>query len=224
MAYSGVLFDFDGVLGDTGASHRWAWKKAFESLFDREFTGISPEQLTGPSSLEIARGLTLSVHQPEKSEKLADLKLKYILETPQGSETPERPVPRFFPGVGEIFDWLSRGGIPFAVVSNAPRDFILQMFLASGMAMPLLVSGTEGLSPKPSPEPYLKAAELLDIPRSQFSQLLVLEDSLPGLASAHSAGMVPLGVSTSLTRECLFQAGAVAVLESIRELPTFWCQ
>ncbi|HRS18385.1 MAG TPA: HAD family phosphatase, partial [Bacteroidales bacterium] len=57
---------------------------------------------------------------------------------------------------------------------------------------------------KPSPEIYLKVAELLQI---QPEQCVCFEDSIAGISSATSAGMYTIGIATELSIADLLKAG-----------------
>jgi beta-phosphoglucomutase-like phosphatase (HAD superfamily) len=52
--------------------------------------------------------------------------------------------------------------------------------------------------PKPAPDPYLRAAELLDVPPAES---VAIEDSPLGIASAEAAGCVVLAVPSEVPLE-----------------------
>jgi beta-phosphoglucomutase-like phosphatase (HAD superfamily) len=54
-----------------------------------------------------------------------------------------------------------------------------------------VVTGEMVSNGKPHPEPYLRASELLGVP---IDRCLALEDSRPGVASAHASGARTVGV------------------------------
>jgi beta-phosphoglucomutase-like phosphatase (HAD superfamily) len=58
-------------------------------------------------------------------------------------------------------------------------------------AFDLLVTGDEVAEPKPHPEPYLTAAAKLGV---DIADCVAIEDSVPGLRSAASAGTIAIGV------------------------------
>jgi len=55
----------------------------------------------------------------------------------------------------------------------------------------VIVSGDEVTEPKPHPEPYLRAAELLGV---DPMDAVAIEDSLVGLSSAVASGAATIGV------------------------------
>ena len=77
---------------------------------------------------------------------------------------------------------------PLAVGTNAEREVAEASLRASGLLHHFdhIVAVTDGLKPKPSPEIFAKASDLLGLPRAQT---LVVEDSKQGVAAAKGAGM-----------------------------------
>ena len=79
----------------------------------------------------------------------------------------------------------SLGDMKLAVVSSSDRSEIEPLLAACGVRdrFAALVCGREAPHPKPAPDPYLMAAEMLGAHRP-----LIVEDSEAGLASARAAG------------------------------------
>ena len=96
------------------------------------------------------------------------------------------------PGAVELLSALHEAQIPTALVTMSMRP------LAEHVATHLdftpfqaIVTGGDVENPKPHPEPYLRAAEALNV---QITDCLAIEDSEPGLASATASGAVVIGV------------------------------
>src|SRR5260370_32548646 len=98
------------------------------------------------------------------------------------------------PGIG---DFLSRHAHrATALVTNADPanvDFVLDG-LDLRRYFRAIVTGDDVARPKPHPDIYLRAAEILN---TEPRKCLVFEDSPIGVASALAAGMKVVGVSTS---------------------------
>lgn len=96
------------------------------------------------------------------------------------------------PGAKELLAELRERGIPMALVTMSVRRMAEQIVAAIPFhAFDLVVSGDEVAEPKPHPEAYLKAADLLGVdPR----QCVAIEDSVAGLASAVASGATTIGV------------------------------
>ena len=82
---------------------------------------------------------------------------------------------------------------------------------AAGLASPfeVVVTSEDVAEPKPAPDVYLRAAELLGSPASET---IALEDSPPGAAAARAAGMYVIGVPyfADLALEADLVAGSLA--------------
>lgn len=93
-------------------------------------------------------------------------------------------------------DLLSQLRVPYAIASNTPRDLLDLSIASSGLTdlVPLSVSASEVAAPKPAPDVYLRACELLGVAPSEA---IAFEDSRTGAAAARAAGlwvvMVPSG-------------------------------
>jgi len=97
-----------------------------------------------------------------------------------------------FPGAAELVDEL-RGRVRVAVASNTPHRLVAGALASAGLAhlFEVVVTGDQVAEPKPSPDVYLRACELLG---AEPSRSIGLEDSPTGVASARAAGMFVIGV------------------------------
>jgi HAD superfamily hydrolase (TIGR01509 family) len=98
----------------------------------------------------------------------------------------------FRPGARELLQDLRRAGIPTALVTMSLRRMALGVVdLIDFEAFDHVVAGDDVSQPKPHPEPYLHAAELLGV---DIADAVVIEDSPTGLRAGLSSGAVTLGV------------------------------
>ena len=182
----GLIFDLDGVIVDSMPFHRRAWQRYLE------VTGIgagdSLDFMHGQRNEEIVRGLlgpeadlqTVIAHGAAKEQMYRDM-----LRDRLGEHL-----------VAGIAEWLEHiSGAPIAVATNAERtnvDFVLD---GGGLRayFNAIVDGSQVERPKPAPDVYLRAAELLEI---QPRNCIVFEDSPVGVAAAVAAGMRVVGVLT----------------------------
>jgi beta-phosphoglucomutase len=185
----GLIFDLDGVIIDSMPFHQRAWQRYLET------TGIgsgdSLDFMHGQRNEEIVRGLlgpeadieTVIAHGAAKEQMYRDMLRERLREHL----------------VGGIAEWLDHvSGAPIALATNAERanvDFVLD----GGGLRPYfeaIVDGSQVERPKPAPDVYLRAAELLKIPPRNC---IVFEDSPVGVAAAVAAGMRVVGVLTHAT-------------------------
>ena len=96
------------------------------------------------------------------------------------------------PGARELLIELREAAVPTALVTMSVSR--MAHHVADRLGFPgfdAVVSGDDVTNSKPHPESYLRGAELLGV---DIAQCVAIEDSLPGITSAHSAGAVVIGV------------------------------
>ncbi len=181
-----LIFDLDGVIVDSMPVHELAWRRYLESLgFDG---GDIPSRMHGRRNDEIVRDFlgealdhdTVLAHGAAKERVFRDMLREQLLEN-------------LVPGIAEWLDHLE--GAPIALATNAERaniDFTLD---GAGLRryFDVIVDGSEVSRPKPAPDVYVRAAELLTI---SPANCIVFEDSPVGVAAAVAAGMRVVGVRT----------------------------
>jgi len=98
---------------------------------------------------------------------------------------------------------------PVGLVTSAYRSEVDPVLDVTGLraAFHALVYLDDVKNGKPHPEPYLRAAELLDV---DPSELVVLEDTDIGVASAKAAGAYVIGITRTLGAERMQEADEVA--------------
>lgn len=184
-AYEAILFDFDGVLIDSEPVHFECWREVLAPFGVRLDWDIYSTRFIGISDLAMLQDLA-KLRQPpidvdllwaEYPHKRALFRERMAAVSPVTSE------------VRELLHWLD--GRRLAVVSSSGRDEIEPILQAAGIrsCFAAVVCREDVTEFKPSPQAYLKAAELL-----QTRQALVVEDSQAGIASGKAAGFDVLEV------------------------------
>ena len=86
-----------------------------------------------------------------------------------------------------------RGSRPLAVASNGSREIVEATLRAASIpeVFDAVVVLEAPLRPKPAPDIYLRACELLGVAPERA---LAIEDSVPGARSASAAGLMVVGV------------------------------
>lgn len=132
-------------------------------------------------SAEIFRARGVDLTADEIVEFLTDAVLARVR-----AEVPWRP------GARELLSAVREASIRTALVTMSVHRMAAYVAASIGFdAFDVIVAGDDVTHSKPHPEPYLRAAELLDV---SPSQCVALEDSPPGLASAIAAGATTIGV------------------------------
>ncbi|WP_375389228.1 HAD family hydrolase [uncultured Amnibacterium sp.] len=178
-----VLWDMDGTLIDTEPF----WFAAETELVGR-FGGVwTHEQaiaLVGSGLRDGARVL-----QQHGVDLLVDDIVAW--QTDFVTERLVAPLP-WRPGALALLAELRDAGVPTALVTMSVR----RMAEAVAAALPfggfdVVVAGDDVAQPKPHPEAYLLAADLLGV---AAADCVAIEDSPPGLAAAVASGAATIGV------------------------------
>ena len=200
MTTSTCIFDMDGVLIDSGAHHRSAWRALLDEL------GVQPAEpeywrLTIGRPAEEAVPLLLGRVMPSSEARRLALRKRdlYAGFAARGLLS--------VPGVAEFVRTLVRLGVPRAVGTSATRGDVENLLgaLALRRHFEVIVTAEDVRFGKPDPQVYLECARRLG---SSPAVCLVFEDSLVGVQAARRAGMRAIGVTTAHTAEELLDAGA----------------
>ena len=210
-ALTAIIFDFDGVIADTEPLHFAAFRQTLaeigidltESDYYANYLGYDD------------RGCfieALTTHQrPTDSSTLAQLmqrKAHAYLESVKSHLV-------IFPGVCE-FVREAAAAYPLAIASGALRHEIEVILEQAGLRKEFLhiTSAEDVARGKPDPQPFLHALNSLNRQRQEQviipESCLVIEDSIPGIRSARTAGMKVLAVANTHTAQDLHEAHAVA--------------
>jgi len=203
-----LLFDIDGTLADTDPLHLQAFNRTFEPYghhFDKARFAL---ELQGLANAAIAARFVPHLSPDEGMEVL------------RGKEAIFRDLARTsihaVPGLFELMDLADGIGLPMAAVTNAPRanaDLILDG-LGVRARFKAVVIGEELAHGKPHPLPYLEGLRLLG---ADAASSVAFEDSRTGIASATAAGIVTVGIRTSLLHEDMIAAGAAMSVDGYDE-------
>jgi beta-phosphoglucomutase family hydrolase len=193
-----VVFDMDGVLVDSGAHHRDAWRAMF-----REVSVTPPPEfwrITIGRPAEEAVALLVGDLEAGEARRLADRKREHYTRLARRGTVAVT-------GVAAFVAALAAADVPRAVATSATRrdlERVLQA-LALRRYFDVAVTADDVRWGKPHPEVYLKAAAGLGV---DPGACVVFEDAEVGVQAACAAGMRVVGVTTAHTAEELVRAGA----------------
>jgi beta-phosphoglucomutase family hydrolase len=183
-----LIFDMDGVIIDSNPLHREAWA-AYNLRFGIETSEEMQRLMYGRRNDEIVRGF-FGDHLSE-AEVAAHGAAKEALYREMMAGSLSRAM---VPGIQEFLE--AHACEPLALASNAETanvDFLLDR-LDLRRFFRAVVDGHKVAIPKPHPEVYLRAADLVGI---EPANCIVFEDSEAGVAAARAAGMRTAGVTTT---------------------------
>ena len=189
MKPAAIVFDFDGTIADT----EWPIYEVARDAFR-------------------AHGLDMALEEWVKGIGLADNKslpelLESALGEPPDPEIVQAAVDRrlewnlqmvVFPGVVEVIAAAQRADIPLAVASSSPTSWVEPHLERLGLIHHFVAIRTRDHVDrgKPAPDLFLSAAGELDV---DPADVVAIEDSRHGCASAKAAGMTCLVVPNRIT-------------------------
>ena len=182
-ALAAVLWDMDGTLIDSEP----IWIAQQFAMAEQHGGTWSTEQglaLVGADMHDTALAMQAAGVDLEAAELVATLERAVI-------DSLHETVP-WRPGARELLTALQQQGIPCAIATTSSHEMAALVAGAAPDGAISVVVGTEDVTrTKPSPEPYLRAAELLGV---RIEQCVAVEDSSNGLASAMASGAATLAV------------------------------
>ena len=225
------LFDLDGVLTDTAAVHKSAWRHVFDQLL--EARGLPP--FTDEDYLVYVDG------KPRR-DGVRDFLASRSVALPEGNpgDAPERETVagignrknlllqqhldhdgvQLLKGSTTYLRSLREAGIGTAVVTSSANGE--KVIRAAGLEELVdvrvdgVVADQQGLSGKPAPDTFLAAARKLG---AEPSAAAVFEDALAGVAAGRAGGFgFVVGVDRGGQAEALREHGADLVINDLSEM------
>ncbi|MDT7649173.1 MAG: hypothetical protein QOI36_579 [Pseudonocardiales bacterium] len=243
--FGGAIFDVDGVLVDS--PHELAWREAFRSLMENEWSDIrdrtswSPERFTpavyqkvmaGMPRMAGARAAMEHFGVPDidsRIQQYADAKQEHVLRLIDEG--------RFmaFPDALRFVLDVKAAGIPIAAASSSKNAKLflerirLDLFAAEqriecdfihpGMTLAQLFDADiSGRDfPKGKPDPTIFLTAAQELGVDP-ADCFVTEDATSGIQAAKAAGMAALGVARLDDRDLLLEAGADLVVTTLDDV------
>ncbi|AQA06583.1 haloacid dehalogenase [Mycobacterium sp. MS1601] len=185
-----VIFDFNGTLSDDEPILFDIFSELFATHLGWAMTAEDyHNKLLGMSDREIIEYAVDRHGSSDKPgvEELLKLRHGHYRDRVAGQS------PITDPAVA-LVELLVSHNIPVAIVTGAQRDDVLAVLEHSPVRpwIPILIAEEDVVNGKPHPEGYLTAAGLLE---RNPADILVFEDSVPGVRAAQAAGMNCVAVS-----------------------------
>ncbi len=201
-----VIFDFNGTLSDD--------EPILSAIFTEIFAArlgwtMTPEHyrthLLGHSDREIIELVVAerAAGDPDTTAELLALRHERYRQV----VAEHSPIT---PGATALVRRLHRAQVPMAIVTGAQRGDVMAVLDSCdvGLLIDRLVTEEDVEHGKPHPEGFLKGAQLL---RRSPEDILVFEDSIPGVLGATRAGMTVIAVAGPGAPDGLSEAASAVV-------------
>ena len=202
-----VIFDFNGTLSDDEPLLLRIFSDLFaEHLGWRMSAEDYAERLLGHSDREIVE---IAVQEHGGGDQaLVERLLERRRSRYQGLVAARSPITDV---AAELVAYLAAHGVPMAIVTGAQREDVRAVLdtCATGTRIDLLVTEEDVRRGKPDPEGFLQGASLLGV---EPADVLVFEDSVPGIRGAVAAGMACLAVVGENPRPAVVAEGVATAV------------
>ncbi|GAB3779386.1 HAD family hydrolase [Spirosoma horti] len=185
-----VIFDMDGVIVDTNPHHRIAWREYYQrygkTLSDADFVQYVSGKHNNDILSHLFAGKALTT---DESKQLAHEKEALFRELYSKDITPVI-------GLIPFLQSLKDANILTAVATSAPvenLDFVMDA-LNLRPYFDVLLNESLVNHPKPDPEIYQKAMEMLGVDPADS---IIFEDSMTGIQAAKASGASVIGMATT---------------------------
>lgn len=203
----GILFDLDGVLIDSPKAHVDAWNRMLKPFGVQ----VPPERLhrvEGMRAEEIAAGIIAEyrlVIPVDELDRLLILKREdYRRNAPRSLREDAKSAILEFKAIGWKVALVSGSARANAVHAIPPDEITL---------FDALITAEEYQRAKPDPEPYITGCQRLGVLPSES---IAVENAPLGIASAKTAGLRVVALTSTLPAEEL--VGADVVVETLTDL------
>ena len=179
-----IIFDFNGTLSDDEPILLRIFQELFAQHLNWQMTAQEySERLLGHSDREIVE---MAVHEHGGGDAcLVEALLGWRRDRYKELVAERSPITD---SAAQLVAALADSRVPMAIVTGAQREDVLAVLdhCSSGQYFDVLVTEEDVERGKPDPEGFLKGAALLGV---EPSDVLVFEDSVPGIRGALAAGM-----------------------------------
>jgi len=192
-SFSAIILDMDGLVLDTEPVYQQAWQYGGKQL-GYELTDQLCETFSGNSLQAIRQALQQQFGAAFDFERFLQISSQhwYELITNQGVQP--------MPGALQLLETLQNRQISYALATNSPAHIAEHCLRHAGIEtqFSIRVTSDEAEQTKPAPDIYQLAMQKLNTPAQQC---LCIEDSLPGIQSAHQAGGITVLISAKQIEE-----------------------
>ncbi len=207
-----VLFDMDGVLFESIAAHKKAFRTLLKEIGIKKF---NYSDVAGMSTRNALKSILKKSAIPFTLKQLS----KWTTRKQHLSYNELKKRPSIRSGTSQTLNTLRRHFV-LGLVSSAGNEKI-RLFLKASQTRPFfsfVISGEDVRQAKPHPQIYRLAIRKL---KMKPEKILVVEDSVSGVKSALAAGTRVVALRGTCPGSVLRKAGAPKVLNHLRDLISY---
>jgi beta-phosphoglucomutase-like phosphatase (HAD superfamily) len=187
--FSAVIFDMDGLVLDTEVTYFAAWQQAAKKM-GYEFSDVFCQSFSGLHYMDIEQKL-ISVcgadfNLPAFNRLSGFFWREHVYD--HGINIKQ--------GFNQLLEFIVQQQIPYCLATNSLATNAYECLELAGIrqAFSIIITRDDVEHGKPSPDIFLKAAELLNV---RANKCLVLEDSYSGIEAASRAGTFSIYVPST---------------------------
>ncbi len=192
MMLEAMIFDFDGLILDTESTELQSWMELYESF------GLQISIESWVKTIGVPNGL---VNRYDELQKQVGHQIDIpSMRTKRHKRNDELNYKQTIqPGVVELLRDAKENDIKLAIASSADHNWVDNHLIRLGIIdfFQEIICSDDTQAHKPSPVPYLKALELLNV---KNQNAIALEDSPNGIASAKAANLFCIAVPNEITK------------------------
>lgn len=184
--YSGIIFDFNGVLLWDSTLHELTWNEVAKKLRNREFDEREFEEIVHgrPARYIIEYLIDRSPSAEEEKNIVNEKENAYKVLLQRGD------LFRLSPGAENLLNYLVAKNIPHNIATSSGKNnldfFVKYLKLEKWFDINKIVYDDGVIRGKPYPDMYIKAAQNMDL---TSNECIVVEDAVTGIVAAHEAGI-----------------------------------
>lgn len=208
MTDKAVIWDVNGVIVDDMRVHFVSYREVLGELGCEVTDEYLLRTTVGTPPAEFFAMVLPTINNPVSMEEIIHRKRESYLRLMRGRlQSP--------PGVKQLLADLRGAGFKQAIASGTTRIEVEAIIDGCGVRdyFDAIVSCEDVSNGKPDPEPFLRAASLIEV---DPARCVVIEDGKTGVRAAHAAGMKAIAVLNTQTREDLTEADII--VESLAEI------
>jgi len=212
--FSVVLWDWDGVLVDSGRN----FYGAYEMVLREEGIAVTPREIflrEGEPTPVLLRAIFDRHHVRVDDDKIKDL---VIRRREYDTRVGER---KLFPAVPRLLSRLRRAGCRNGLVTGSSRRSLQRVLQPEQTRwFDIIVTADDVAQGKPNPEPFLRATQVL---QADPDSCVVIENAPFGIEAARKAGCAVVALCSTLSKEDLTHANWVVNNHDELEMLLFQC-